>query len=132
MACKNSIPKELELLEIQSYIGGYHAYRDSWTPVLGETLSVERETTNPKDKNAVAVHIEETIVGHVPYNIAPYMSRFLKRDVNIAYAKVTWGKINRGAGYGLEIPCIYLLYGSREYIDKMKEIIYSLKTNGFV
>ena len=60
------------------------------------------------------------------------MSRFLKRDVNIAYAKVTGEKINRGAGYGLEIPCVYQLYGPREYIDKMKEIIYSLKTNGFV
>ena len=60
------------------------------------------------------------------------MSRFLKRDVNIAYAKVTGGKINRGASYGLEIPCIYRLYGPREYIDKMKEIIDSLKTNGFV
>ena len=57
-------------------------------------------------------------------NIAPYMSRFLKRDVNIAYAKVTGEKINRGDGYGLEIPCIYQLY-----IDKMKEIIHSLKTN---
>ena len=100
--------------------------------MLGETLSVKRETTNPKDKNAVAVHIEETIVGHVPYNIAPYMYRFLKRDVNIAYAKVTGGKINRGAGYGLEISCIYRFYGPREYIDKMKEIIDSLKTNGFV
>ena len=55
--------------------------------------SVKRETTNPKDKNAVAVHIEETIVGHVPYNIAPYMSRFLKRNVNIAYAKVTGEKL---------------------------------------
>ena len=55
------------------------------------------------------------------------MSRFLKRDVNIAYEKII-----RGAGYGLEIPCIYQLYGPREYIDKMKEIIHSLKTNGFV
>ena len=60
------------------------------------------------------------------------MSRFLKRDANIAYATVTGEKINRGAGYGLEIPCIYQLYGPREYIDKMKEIIHSLKTNGFV
>ena len=29
---------------------------------------------------------------------------FLKRDVNVAYAKATGGKINRGAGYELEIP----------------------------
>ena len=39
MACRNSILKEPELLEIQSYISGYHAYKDSWTPVLGEILS---------------------------------------------------------------------------------------------
>ena len=32
----------------------------------------------------------------------------------------------------LEIPCIDWLYGPREYTDKMKEIIDSLKTNGFV
>ena len=81
MACKDSIPKELELLEIQSNIRGYHAYKDSWAPVLGETLLVLRETTNPKDKNAVAVLIEETIVGHVPYNIPPSMSRFLNQSV---------------------------------------------------
>ena len=65
MASKKSIPKELELLDIQSYISGYHAYKDSWTPVLGETLLLLRKTTNPKDKNAVAVLIEETIVRHV-------------------------------------------------------------------
>ena len=109
MACKHSIP----ILEIQSYIGGYHAYKDSWTPVLGETLLVLRETTNPKDKNAVAVLIEETIVGHVPYNIASSMSRFLKRDVNMAFAKVTGGKINRRAGYGLKSPVISALWTQR-------------------
>ena len=47
----------------------------------------------------------------------------------MAFAKVTGGKINRGAGYALEIPCIYQLYGPREYINKMKEIIDSLKIN---
>ena len=47
-------------------------------------------------------------------------------------AKVTRAKINRGAGYGLEIPCIYQPYGPRECINRMKEIIYSLKTNELV
>ena len=56
--------------------------------MLGETLLVLREMTNPKDKDAVAVLIDETIAGHVP-NIAPSMSQFLKRDVNMAFAKVT-------------------------------------------
>ena len=56
------------------------------------------------------------------------MSRFLRRDVNMAFAKVTGGKINRGADYGLEITCIYQFYGPREYINKMKEITDTLKT----
>ena len=106
----------------------HYAYKDSWTPVLGETLLVLRETTNPKDENAVGVLIEETIVRHVPYDIAPSMSRFLKRDVNMAIAKVTGGKINRGAGYGLEIP-VYIRLMDPEYINRIKEIIDSLKTN---
>ena len=111
MACKNSIPKELELLEIQSYIRGYHAYKDSWTPVLGETLLVLREKTNPKDKNAVAVSNRRDYCR--TYTTAPSMSRFPKRGVNMAFAKVTGGKINRGAGYGLEIPCISALWTQR-------------------
>ena len=42
------------------------------------------------------------------------------------------GKGNRGTGFGLEIPGMYRLYGPKEYIDTMNEIIDSLKTNGFV
>ena len=34
-----------------------------------------------------------------------------RRDVNKAFARVTGGKVNRGAGYGLEIPCVYQFYG---------------------
>ena len=42
------------------------------------------------------------LVGHVPCNLAPIISLFLKRDANKALVGV---KVNRGAGYGLEIPC---------------------------
>ena len=41
-------------------------------------------------------------------------------------------KINRGAGYGLEIPCVYEFYGPKPYIDKLKEVIVSLKSSGLV
>ena len=41
------------------------------------------------------------LVGHVPYNLAPIISLFLKRDVNKALVG------EKGAGYGLEIPCEY-------------------------
>ena len=90
-----------------------------WTPVLGQTLLVKREPTNNKDKNAVAVYLEDVVVGHVPHNIAPRFSQFLLRDVNKASAEVTGQKINRRAGYGLEILCVYRLYGPKVYIQRM-------------
>ena len=100
------------MLEIPSYIRGYHAYVSMWTPVLGHTLLVKREPTNNKDKNAVAVYLED-VVGHVPHNIAPRFSQILLRDVNKAFAEVTRQKINRGGGYGLEVPCVYRLYAPK-------------------
>ena len=60
------------------------------------------------------------MVGHVPFNLAPSIS--LERDINKAFAKVVGEKVNRGAGYGLEIPCIYHLYGPKPYIDKNEGI----------
>ena len=81
----------------------------------------KREPTNLKDQYAVAVYKDATVVGHVPYNLAPWLSQFLLRDVNKAFAEVTGQKLNRG--YGLEVPCIhvYRLYGPKVYIDKIKD-----------
>ena len=39
------------------------------------------------------------------------------------FAKATAAKINRGAGYGLEIPCKYRLYGPKAYCDKLKQLL---------
>ena len=72
----------LEMLEIHSYIRGYHAYMNVWNPVVGQTLLVKREPTNSKD---------------------------------------------RGAGYGLEVPCVYRLYGPKVYVKRMTELVNSLQ-----
>ena len=32
-------------------------------------------------------------------------------------------KVNRGAKYGLEIPCVYRLYGTRAYIERLKTAV---------
>ena len=103
---------------------------DSWTPVIGQRLLVKREPPNPKDKNAVAIYEEYSV--RVPYNLAPYLSRFLARDINKVFAKVTRDKVNRGAGYGLEIPCVYRIYGAKTYVDKMKELIDSMTAAGHI
>ena len=67
------------------------------------------------------------LVGHVPYNLAPSISRNVI-TVNKALAKVISEKVNRGATHGLEIPCEYHFYGPKPYIDKMKKLV--LTTSG--
>ena len=124
----SSTVADLEVLEICSYVRGYHAYMDIWTPIEGQTLLVRREPTNSEDNNAVGVFLEDVIVGHVPRNLAPRFSQFLRRDVNKAFAEVTGEKVNRGGGYGLEVPCVYRLYGPKVYLEKMKQLVNSLRT----
>ena len=66
----------VEVLEIHSYIRGYHAYIGLWNPTVGEVLLVKPEPTNEKDANAVAVLKEDSIVGHVPRNLSPKLFYF--------------------------------------------------------
>lgn len=116
----------LRALEFDSYIRGYHEYQAIWNPTLSEVLRLERETDNEKDKFAVAVIKErKTVVGHIPYSIAPVVSHFLRRGTNKATVEVTGAAMNRGAGYGMEIPCKYRFYGSSEYIERLQELLSS-------
>ena len=81
----------------------------------------------------MALYREAVIVGHVPHILAQRLSAFLRRDVNKAFIQVTGDKINRGAGYGLEVPCVYRLYGPKVYIDKMmKELVDTLTAAGLL
>ena len=109
-------------VEFNSFIRGYHAHKDIWEPFVGETLLLKREPTNVKDRSAVAVMKETEVVGHVPYNISSALSMFLRRD-----SEVTGNCVNRGAGYGMEVPCIYRLYGPTIYIQRLQQIIQSLQ-----
>ena len=64
-------------VEFNSFIRGYHAYKDIWEPFVGETPLLKREPTNVKYRSAVAVMKETEVVGHVPYNISFGLSMFL-------------------------------------------------------
>ena len=97
-----------------------------------EILRLIPKPANSVDRNAVAVMKEGRVVGHVPFNLAPIISLFLRRDVNKAFVRVTGGKVNRGAGYGLEMQCVYQFYGPKPYVDKIREVFHSLKTSGLV
>ena len=93
MASQLPPSSNLEVAEFNSYVRGYHAYKDTWTP---EMLLLRREPDNIKDKSAVAVMKETDIVGHVPYNISSMLSHFLRRECNKGFVQVTGNCVNRG------------------------------------
>ena len=64
-----------------------------------------RFLSSPKTmkKKQLVLSFDTQIVGHVPYNLAPRMSAFFY-ERSEAFAEIT------GAGYGLEVPCVYCLY----------------------
>ena len=102
--------------QFDSYVRGYHAYMNIWEPLLGECLKCVKEPTNEVDKHAVAVFrinslTKEVVVGHVPKFISMIVSMFLSLPGCTLSIEVTGKRVNRGAGYGLEIPANFHFYG---------------------
>ena len=129
MASQPTPSVNLTVAEFNSFIRGYHAYKDIWIPVQGEVLILKREPNNVKDKSAVAIYKEGDIVGHVPYNISSLLSNFLKRECNKCFMEVTGSHVNCGAGYGVEVLCIYR---PQAYIERVQEVVQSLLDSGLL
>ncbi len=101
--------------EFSSYIRGFHDYKEICEPTIGEVLPLKKEEANPHDRFAVAVILDGSVVGHLPFNVAPVVSYFLGIEGNAGQAEIIGVRVNRGAGYGLEIPCIYRFFGNQNY-----------------
>ena len=98
-----------------------------WNPSVGQVLRLKKEPDNSHDRHAVAVvKSGDTVVGHVPYNLAPLFSHFLVREFNKGSVYITGERTNRGAGYGLEVPCIYRLYSPKAFVDHLKQKVENL------
>ena len=130
-----------EIIRVNSFVRGYHDYLDIWQPEVGDEYSLKREPNNKKDANAVAVVRERRsssvavrrsvrvsnatkphfnpneisddmeVIGHVPKLMALWLTKFLKRPTNTGTVVITSKWINRGAGYGVELPCEFKFQG---------------------
>ena len=132
-------------IKVLSFVHGYHAYVDTWEPEFGEKKQLECEPSNIEDINAVAVVREKAgnagntnnterkndvhpnqvttsdeAIGRVPRLMACAVTKFLKRGTNSVHLEVTGKHVNGGAGYGLEIPCIYQFTGDRSSCKWLK------------
>ena len=103
------------LFTFDSYIRGFHVYKQSWDPVVGRRYQCVVEEKNEHDEYAVAV-IDDGVVGHIPLRLSKIMTMFLKLTGSYIEAEVTGKYVNRGAGYGLELPCIYHITGQEKAV----------------
>ena len=112
-----------ECLEINSFIRGYHAYMNMWDPMIGEILQLESEPDNLQDPRAVAVKKQGQTVGHIPKCLSSAVFYYLARSCNTGVVEITGRKVNRGAGYGLEVPCVYRFHGPEQYLGRFKGVL---------
>ena len=61
---------------LNSYIRGFHAYKQNLDPVLGRRYSCTTEENNKHDKYAVAA-VNDDVVGHIPLRWSKTMCKFL-------------------------------------------------------
>ncbi len=47
-------------------------------------------------------------------------------------AEVTGHRTNRGAGFGLEIPCKFHFFGPKPYTDKFEKFVAEFKDKGLL
>ena len=63
---------------------------------------------------------EDRVVGHIPLGIYKCISLFLTLCGSFLETKVTGKRINRGGGYGLEVPRKYRISGQEKPVDWIK------------
>ena len=113
---------------IESYVRGFHVYQIVWSPIIGEeNLDCRDEEKNEDDEFAIGVYRndfqKETSVGHMPGNISKFVYKFLKFPNSKFSCKLKGKRLNRGAGYCLEIPVIYTFNGHEKAIEWIKSKI---------
>ena len=112
------------ILLLDGVIRGHHIYKSIWTPVVGDILCVNEETSNEHDDFAVCVRKEGTIVGHVPVEYSRIFYFFLLHNGRISCEVIGHQK----HGKGLEVPCRYTLTGTEKMVVKLKDIIRKKET----
>ena len=69
---------------MESFIQGFHIYKEVWTPFIGERLGCAREKSNREDPFAVTMKRGTEMVGYVPRTISCVCTLFLRQRVFIS------------------------------------------------
>ena len=141
----------MEVIPVTSFVRGHHVNLDIWEPKIGDEHCLMREPNNKEDSNAIAVVREKQsssvserstrlqtetmrsfvhpnemtddmeIIGHVPKLMAQWVKKFLKRATNSATVIIKGKRVNRGAAYGVELPCEFKFQGDSFSCNWLKD-----------
>ena len=105
-----------------------------WTPIIGDdNLLCKQERDNKHDENAIPVlkcnGSGPRIVGHVPFCYSSLFMKFLSLPYHCIKVCVEGKRVNRGVGYGLEIPAEYTFVGNEKVIEWLKKAIAKVDRN---
>ena len=108
--------------EIDTYVKGYHVYKNIWKPTVNEELETEMEPDNVMDKYAVCVKKNTSIVRHLPLGkngkFAKMMFYFLRADQDAECKGVITGKeVSLGDRDEMQVPCKFKISGPRKMVE---------------
>ena len=96
---------------------------------FGMVLDLIHEPNNEHDKNAIAMIKDNDVAGHVPRALAStkqgtgIIRRFLTNKGSKGQVQVVGKAVNRGGGYGMEIPCAYKFTGQPRNVDMLNKLL---------
>ena len=109
---------------------GIPCLQDTWEIKIGEVLDLIHEPNNEHDKNAIAVIKDNDVAGHVPWTLAStkqgtgIIRHFLTKKGSKGQVQVVgFQAVNRGGGYGMEIPCVYKFTGQPRNVDMLNKLL---------
>ena len=107
--------------DVDSFVKGYHEYKNIWTSKIGEILSTESEPGNLVDKYVVCVKKENEIIGYIPLGkdgkFAKIVFYFLGADEYGSCNVLIKGKpLNLGDGDGMQVSCTLNFVGRKKFI----------------
>ena len=93
-------------IEIDTYVKGYHVYKNIRKPTVNEELETEMKLDNVMDKYAVRSKKSSFIVGHLPFGkngkFAKMIFYLLRADQDAQCKVAITGKEDED---GMQIPC---------------------------
>ena len=93
------------------YIRDYHKYKSGWLPTVArETLRLTTELTNLQDSFDVALIKYGCVEGHVPKTVNQTVSFSFRKYRIFYFCEVIGAMVNHATGFGLEIPCLFVLW----------------------